>query len=212
VKQEIKEYGAVKARQDQIHSENKDHTELSRARFGHTQLGRAAARIFAANERMNQMLLEGLDAGAWRAKAPGKVRSIAAIFTHMHNVRTKWIRLTAPHLKVPAQLHRTQCTPQQARAGLAESAERCAEMLAEALGDGKGPVKKFHRDGWARPWPAGPEMLCYMLAHEAHHRGQVCMLAHQMGFPLPQEVASGIWNWEKLWKECGFSGGPGGGS
>jgi uncharacterized damage-inducible protein DinB len=29
-----------------------------------------------------------------------------------------------------------------------------------------------------------PEMLCYMLAHEAHHRGQVCMLAHQLGFPL----------------------------
>jgi hypothetical protein len=36
------------------------------------------------------------------------------------------------------------------------------------------------------------------------------MLAHQLGFPLPNEVASGIWNWEKLWKECGSPGGPGG--
>jgi uncharacterized damage-inducible protein DinB len=52
-------------------------------------------------------------------------------------------------------------------------------------------------------------MLCYMLAHEAHHRGQVCMLAHQVGFPLPNEVAHGMWNWEKLWKECGASRGPG---
>jgi uncharacterized damage-inducible protein DinB len=52
-------------------------------------------------------------------------------------------------------------------------------------------------------------MLCYMLSHEAHHRGQVCMLAHQLGFPLPNEVAYGIWNWEKLWKECGSPGGPG---
>jgi hypothetical protein len=52
-------------------------------------------------------------------------------------------------------------------------------------------------------------MLCYMLSHEAHHRGQVCMLAHQLGFPLPNEVACGIWNWEKLWKECGSPGGPG---
>ncbi|MFI5117529.1 MAG: DinB family protein [Terriglobales bacterium] len=48
-----------------------------------------------------------------------------------------------------------------------------------------------------------------MLSHEAHHRGQVCMLAHQLGFPLPTAVASGIWNWEKLWKECGSPGGPG---
>jgi len=53
------------------------------------------------------------------------------------------------------------------------------------------------------------EMLCYMLSHEAHHRGQVCMLAHQLGFPLPNEVAYGIWNWEKLWKACGSPGGPG---
>ena len=192
-----------------------------------TQLGRSAVQIFAANERMNQMLIEHLDPAAWRAKPPTakppgsirktmpRIRPIAAIFTHMHNVRCKWVRLTAPHLKVPRQLNRAHCTPQQARAGLAESAARCAEMLAEALGGSEGGcknevrVEKFLRDGWARPWPVGVEMLCYMVAHEAHHRGQVCMLAHQLGFPLPNEVGSGIWNWEKLWKECGATGGPG---
>src|SRR6266403_652770 len=93
-----------------------------------TQLGRAAVQIFAANERMNQMLIEHLDPRAWRAKPPGKARPIAAIFTHMHNIRAKWVRLTAGHLKVPRQLHRTKCTPQQARAGLTESAARCEEM------------------------------------------------------------------------------------
>jgi uncharacterized damage-inducible protein DinB len=187
----------------------------------HTQFGRAAVQIFAANERMNQMLIEHLDPAAWGAKPPtakpsgttrkSTTRPIAAIFCHMHNVRCKWVRLTAPHLKVPRQLNRAHCTPQQARAGLAESAARCAEMLAEALGgcEDEGRVEKFLRDGWARPWPVGPEMLCYMLAHEAHHRGQVCMLAHQLGFRLPNQVMAGIWNWEKLWKECGSPGGPG---
>jgi uncharacterized damage-inducible protein DinB len=177
----------------------------------HTQLGRAAVKIFATSDRMNQMVIEHLDPAAWAAKPPGRARTIAAIFTHMHNVRAKWVRLTAPHLKVPRRLNRAHCTPQQARAALTESAARCAEMLAEALGGG-GRVEKFHRDGWARPWPVGVEMLCYMLSHEAHHRGQVCMLAHQMGFPLPKEVAYGLWNWEKLWKECGPPGGPGSGN
>ena len=190
----------------------------------HTQLGRAAVQIFTANERMNQILIEHLDPAAWTAKLTlakpptprptgttriNTTRTIAAIFTHMHNVRCKWVRLTAPHLKVPRQLNRAHCTPQQARAGLAESAARCAEMLAEALGDSGSRIEKFHRDGWAKPWPLGPEMLCYMLAHEAHHRGQVCMLAHQLRFPLPIAVTSGLWNWEKLWKECGSPGGPG---
>ncbi|MGA3046698.1 MAG: DinB family protein [Terracidiphilus sp.] len=169
-----------------------------------TRLGQVASKMFAANDRINQLLIENLDPTLWTAKLPAKagtqIRTISAMFTHMHNVRTKWIRLSAPHLKAPAQLNRAHCTPPQARAGLAESAATCAEMLAEALGRG-GRVSEFLRDGWAQPWPVGPEMLCYMIAHEAHHRGQVCMLAHQLGFPLPQKVTADMWNWEKLWKQ-----------
>jgi uncharacterized damage-inducible protein DinB len=165
-----------------------------------SELGRAAVKIFAANERMNQILIRHLDPEAWRAKTAGNVRTVAAIFTHMHNVRTKWIRLTAPHLKAPQQLNRMNCTQQQASAGLAESAARCEEMLAEALSESGGRIKSFLRDGWARRLPAGPEMLCYMVAHEAHHRGQVCMIAHQLGFKLPGKVTSELWNWEKLLK------------
>ncbi len=184
-----------------------------------TPIGQSAPQIFAANDLMNQMLIEHLAPAAWLAQPPGKTRSIAAIFTHMHNVRTKWIRLTAPHLKVPAQLHRARCTRQQAGKALAESAARCGAMLAEAfgaydavgktLGKNDGRIQKFHRDGWAPVWPVGPEMLCYMLMHEAHHRGQVCMLAHQLGFTYPHSVADGIWNWEKLWKQIGAPRGPG---
>jgi len=178
-----------------------------------TQFGRAAVQIFAVNDRLNQMLIEQLDPAAWRAKSPakppGKVRPIAAIFAHMHNVRCKWIRLSAPPLKAPPQLNRARCTPRHASAALAQSAARCTEMLAEALSGSEGRVKQFLRDGWARPWPVGPEMLCYMISHEAHHRGQVCMLAHQLGFPLPNKVTSEMWNWEKLWKERGARPGPG---
>ena len=171
------------------------------------QIGRAAARIFAANDRINQMLIEHLDPAAWKARTPGNIRTIAAIFTHMHNVRTKWVRLTAPYIKVPPQLNRSRCTPRQARTGLAKSAACCSKMLADALGDGSRRINKFRRDAWAKPWPVGPEMLCYMISHEAHHRGQVCMLAHQLGFPLPNKVTSDLWNWEKIWKELGSPGG-----
>jgi uncharacterized damage-inducible protein DinB len=174
----------------------------------HAPLGRAAVQIFAVNDRLNQMLIEHLDPTVWRANPPGKVRSIAAIFAHVHNVRCKWIRLTAPHLKIPPQLNRARCTPRQASTALAQSGARCEEMLAEALG-GNGRVDKFLRDGWAKPWPVGPEMLCYMIAHEAHHRGQVCMIAHQLGSPLPNKVTSEMWNWEKLWKQRGARRGPG---
>ena len=87
------------------------------------------------------------------------------------------------------------------QAGGSMQCAECEAMLAETLGGEGGRTREFRRDAWARPWPAGPEMLCYMISHEAHHRGQVCMLAHQLGFPLPGKVTSALWNWEKLWKD-----------
>jgi uncharacterized damage-inducible protein DinB len=159
-------------------------------------LWQALVESYAINERMNQIVLDHLDPGAWRAKLPGsRGRTIAAIFSHVHNVRLKWLRLSAPHLKLPARLDGARCSQKQAGAALAESAVRCGEMLGG---------ESFRRDGWARPWPAGAAMVAYMISHDAHHRGQVCMLAHQLGFPLPAQGAYGIWVWEKLWKECGF--------
>lgn len=159
---------------------------------------------YAVNERMNQVLLERLDPRLWRAKPPaGKGRTIAAIFAHVHNIRRKWLRLSAPHLKLPRELDRTRCTMQQARSALAQSAQRCEEMLTNALV--LSGIKEFRRDGWARPWPPGAAMVVYMIAHDTHHRGQVCMLAHQLGAPLPARVGGELWNWEKLWRECGFS-------
>ena len=160
---------------------------------------------FAVSDRMNQLVLEHLDPRAWRAKLPGSAgRTIAAIFAHVHNIRCKWLRLSAPHLKLPLRLDRSRCTQQQAKEALAESAALCSHMLTDALAGGR--VKKFHRDGWFRPWRPGAAMCAYMIVHEAHHRGQVCMLAHQLGFPLPGKAAYGIWVWEKLWK--GFGLGP----
>jgi len=172
-----------------------------------TTFRQALLETYAVNDRMNQVILEELNPRAWRTKASGRnARTIAAIFSHMHNIRRKWLRLSAPHIPLPRALDRTRCTQQQARSALAQSAARCAEMLEEALAESGGRVKKFRRDGWARPWPSGGAMFGYMLTHDAHHRGQVCMLAHQLGFPLPARVTSELWSWERLWKQCGFTG------
>lgn len=169
---------------------------------GKTNPAQEAARSFLINDQMNQLLLDHLAPQAWRAKLPGmKGRTVADIFSHVHNMRCKWLRLSAPHLKLPAQLNRTRCTPRQAQKALGESARLCSQMLEEAL-TSEGRVETFLRDGWARPWKPSAEMLAYMIAHEAHHRGQVCMLAHQLGFRLPVTVGAGIWNWEKLAKKA----------
>jgi uncharacterized damage-inducible protein DinB len=169
----------------------------------------ALAEAYFVNDSMNQIMLEYLDPRAWRLKPPGSgtgARPIVAIVTHVHNIRRKWIRLSAPRMKLPAELDRARCTQKQARVALADSARCCAEMIRESLKGPEGEIPKFHRDGWAPKWESGAGMFAYMVAHDAHHRGQVCMLAHKLGYKVPMKVISRMWGWERLWKERGFAG------
>lgn len=168
------------------------------------------ALAYALNDRMNQIVLQHLDSRAWRAQGSNKgARTIAAIFVHVHNIRCKWLRLSAPHLKIPARLDRTGCTQEQAASALAQSAARCCEMLTQALSPSHGQIPKFVRDGWASPWHCGAAMFGYMMTHDAHHRGQACMLAHQLGFPLSTTTTAAMWQWERLSKEYGVKLGTG---
>ena len=167
---------------------------------------------YAVNGAMNQLLLSHLDARAWRAEPPGKKgsgRTIAAIFAHLHNCRRVWLKSSAPHLKCPPPLDPHRCTKKQAAAGHKKSAEQCLRMLTDALSASpKRRVTKFSRGSWTRTWPAGAAMFCYMFSHEAHHRGQICMLAHQLGYRLPVKAWAGIWWWDKLWKQVGLTTRP----
>jgi len=163
---------------------------------------------YACNDAMNQLILSDLDPRAWRAQTPGKKaggRTIAAIFAHLHNCRLVWLKNSAPHLKCPAPLDPDRCTMKQAAASHRKSAAQCLRMLSDALSAAPNRrVTKFSRGSWTQAWPAGATMFAYMFAHEAHHRGQILMLAHQLGYRLLHKTP-GVWHWEKLWKQAGFA-------
>ncbi len=185
---------------------------MSRQMMARPNVLKALLETYAANDRMNQLLLVHLDVRAWRADSPGNRsggRTIAAVFAHMHNSRLVWLKRSAPHLRCPATLDPEHCTLRQTSIAHRKSAARCLQMLKEALSDSPDRrVTRFSRGSWASEWPAGATMFAYMFAHEAHHRGQVVALAHQLGYRLSEEAAHGIWHWDSLWKELGFADGP----
>jgi len=172
-----------------------------------TEPSKALLSTYAINDAMNQLILSHLDPRAWRAEPPGHKangRTIAAIFAHLHNNRLVWLKNSAPHLKCPAPLDPTRCTMKQAAAAHKKSAAQCLKMLTDALStDPNRRVTKFSRGSWAPVWPASATMFAYMFSHEAHHRGQILMLAHQLGYRLLHDTP-GIWHWNKLWKEAGL--------
>ena len=146
----------------------------------------ALLNAFDTNNRINLYLIENLPPEAWKAKpADGKGRTIAAIVAHMHNVRVMWLKATKAE-EIPEQLDRATVTPAQALRGLESSRQALSVVLSRAMA-GDGRVRSF------RPDVAG--FLGYLIAHDAHHRGQITMLARQIGHPLPQKAMFGMWEW-----------------
>jgi uncharacterized damage-inducible protein DinB len=141
---------------------------------------------FNTNNRINQYLIDNLPPAAWKMKpADGKGRTIAAIVAHMHNVRVMWLK-AAKAEEIPEQLDRATVTPGQAMRALEGSRHALSVVISRAL-ESDGRVKSF------RPDVAG--FLGYLIAHDAHHRGQIAMLARQVGHPLPQKAMFGMWEW-----------------
>jgi uncharacterized damage-inducible protein DinB len=151
------------------------------------QLPVALLNAFNTNNRINQYLIDNIPAQAWQAKPPeGKGRAICAIVAHMHNVRVMWLKVAAKGSDIPAQLDRAKVTPVQAMRAFESSRHALSVLLNNALA-GEGRIKGF------RPDVAG--FLGYLIAHDAHHRGQIAMLARQLGHPLSQKVMFGMWEW-----------------
>ena len=82
-------------------------------------------------------------------------------------------------------------------------------LFRSALTGGeKRRVTKFSRGSWSPVWPARGAMFAYMFSHEAHHRGQILMLAHQLGYRIPPKIWGRIWQWDRLWREAEYDTRP----
>ena len=151
-----------------------------------TQLSQALLNALDTNHRISLYLIENLPAEAWSATPPdGKGRTVAAIVAHMHNVRVMWLK-AAKAEDTPGQLDRATVTPEQATRALESSRAALGKLCSRAL-ESDGRIKSF------RPDVGG--FIGYLIAHDAHHRGQICMLARQVGHPLPQKAMMGMWEW-----------------
>jgi len=150
-------------------------------------LNDALLNAYATNDNITRYLIENIDPKAWRAEPPGgKGRTIAAIVAHIHNVRVMWLKVINKEGPIPNQLDRQTVTPQQAITALARSGKDVSRVIAAALA-ADGRVKYF------KPDVAG--FIGYSISHDAHHRGQISMLARQVGHAIPQKAMFGMWEW-----------------
>jgi len=162
-------------------------------------LGASVLNAWSTNNRVTIYLVEQLSDALWSAAIPGSpMRTIRMLAGHLHNSRCMWIRtLGGPHgLKVPASVDRRRVSRAQLLRALKASGFGIASLLDFGLQRG-GHIPPTRAYAWRNlPLDVG-HVLTYFVAHEGHHRGQIVLVARQLGHRLPREVTGGLWQWTK---------------
>ncbi|MGI8733790.1 MAG: DinB family protein [Pyrinomonadaceae bacterium] len=156
------------------------------------------------NNRVTVFLVEHLTPELWRATVPGAPRrTVRMIAGHIHNARCMWIKTLGREfgIAVPRAVNRHKVEPKELIPALGHSSRGIISLLT--LGCDRGgeiPVSSLYT--WRNlPLDVG-HVLTYFVAHEGHHRGQIVMLARQLGCRLPIEITGGLWQWSKRAKEA----------
>ena len=135
-------------------------------------------------------LMDRLPESIWRMPPPGgRGRTIAAIAAHMQSLRRTFARMGGEK-PGPTGLDRQTVTPGQASRALRQSTDDLARLFERALAARQTRVKGMPR--------RAIDMLTYLIQHDAHHRGQICMLARAFGHEFRGDDITRLWGWKAI--------------
>ena len=156
----------------------------------------------AAWRTTNRITIEfvvALPASVWTLDVPAVPRrTVREILVHLHNARCQWIKtLGREHgISAPARVDQRRASQRQLAVALQKSCAGIEALLELGLASGgevppsKGYVwRNLPLDVW--------HVLAYFVAHEAHHRGQIVLVARQAGLRLPPAVVNSLWWWKE---------------
>ncbi len=175
-----------------------------RARVPDPGAGRRLVEVWRTSARATALLVEGLPREIWTRAVPGAPRrTVRTIAAHLHNTRCMWLKMLGGGTKghgvaIPKNVDPRRVRQPELLRALATSAAAIAELMEVGVERG-GEVPKA---AWQNFPPDLPFFTGYFVAHEAHHRGQLCLVARQLGHRLPPEITGGIWGWRRLSRGC----------
>jgi uncharacterized damage-inducible protein DinB len=162
-----------------------------------TDLSESVLAAWRTNCRVTAFLVEHLPESVWDAEVPGVARrTVRTIAAHLHNCRASWIRtLGEEHgIRAPALVDPRRVSRRQLLVALERSSKGIEDLLALGIAAG-GQVPPSKRYVWRNLALDVGHVLTYFVTHEGHHRGQIVMVARQVGQRLPPEITGGLWQW-----------------
>jgi uncharacterized damage-inducible protein DinB len=161
-------------------------------------------RSWRTNSRVTAYLVEHLPAALWDAELPGTPRrTVRMILGHIHNARCSWVKVLGREHRIaaPASVDRRTVTRRALLSALKRSSTGIESLLELGLGN-RGQVPPSKGYVWRNLPLDVHHVLTYFVAHEGHHRGQIVMLARQLGHRLPSDISGGLWHFTKRMQEA----------
>ncbi|MGH7650721.1 MAG: DinB family protein [Gemmatimonadaceae bacterium] len=163
-----------------------------------TGLRESMIAAWRTNNRVTMDLIERLPLKLWEAPArEAHGRTIRAIGAHLHNARCMWIKILGREhgIVAPARVDHRGVSRRHLVAALKKSSKGIESLLQLGFESG-GELPPSKRYVWRNLSLDIGHVLTYFVAHEAHHRGQIVMVARQTGNRLPSAVTGGLWQWK----------------
>jgi uncharacterized damage-inducible protein DinB len=150
------------------------------------------------NNRVTIALVRNLPRRLWDVGVPGTPRrTVRVVAAHLHNSRCMWIKtLGREHgLAAPSRVDLRRVERRQLVEALTRSGDGIEALLGLGLrANGRLPPSKGYV--WQNLSLDVGHVLTYFVAHEAHHRGQIVLVARQTDHRLPAAVTNGLWQWK----------------
>ena len=166
--------------------------------FPEPDLRASVLAAWRTNNRVTTQLIERLPPGLWNLPVPGvPQRTIRAIAAHLHNIRCRWLTtLGQEHgIAAPPRVDHRRVGPRQLVTALKRSSATMEALLELGLAS-RGQVPPSKGYVWRNLSLDVGHVLTYFIAHEAHHRGQIVMVARQAGHRLPATTTAALWQWK----------------
>ena len=147
------------------------------------------------NNNVTVYLIRNLPLELWSLKIPGSPRrTVRTLAAHLHNSRCMWIKMLGARrgIDVPKTVDVRTVNRSTLIRALSQSSRGIIELIQLGMANGG----RLPQASWQNFPTDVVHFLSYFVAHEAHHRGQLCMLARQLGYRLPAEVTAGVWQWK----------------
>jgi uncharacterized damage-inducible protein DinB len=140
---------------------------------------------FHINNNINLYLLKAIGEDHLKDQSASKGRNVGEQFAHMHNVRLMWLKVAEPLLL--RDVEKIEKENGITKSVLKKSLQDSSKAIQALLEQSPGKIKGFK--------PHATAFLGYLLAHEAHHRGQILLSLKQSGHMVDKKVQFGIWEW-----------------